>query len=141
VDSTGVAILAGTFVFTCAVAAVFALWWWRKKREVDEARRWPQKEATVETAALEPATEGRYGRFPTFGFSYEVAGESYSGRFSLVRPRTVPRESLLRQLVGHKLHVHYDPQRPEVWFIPDELIEGCKVEQKMGPHLIALYPR
>jgi hypothetical protein len=141
VDSTGVAILAGTFVLTFAVSATFVLRWRRKKSEVDEARHWPQTEAAVETAALEPVTEGRYARFPTFSFFNEVAGVSYSGRFSLVRPRTVPREFLLRQLVGHKLQVHYDPERPEVWFIPDELIEGCKVEQKMGPHLIALYPR
>jgi len=44
-------------------------------------------------------------------------------------------------MVGHRLRVHYDPRRPKIWFIPDERIEGCKVEQKMGPHVMALYPR
>jgi hypothetical protein len=141
VDSTGIAILAGIFALTFGVAGIFALWWWRKKREVDQARQWPQTEATVETAALEPVAQGRYTALPTFSFSYKVAGEIYSGRFSLARPGTVPRESLLTHMVGHKLQVHYDPQRPKVWFIPDELIEGCKVEQKMGPHVVGLYPR
>jgi len=140
VDSKGVAILAGIFAFIFGIAAIFAVWWWRKQRQVEEARQWPRTEATVESAALETTAESRALR-PTCSFSYKVAGESYSGRFSLLRPRTVDRESLLRRMVGHKLQVHYDPQRPGVWFIPDELIEGCKVGQKMGPHLIALYPR
>jgi hypothetical protein len=140
VDSTGVAILAGIFVFAFGVAAIFAVWWWRKRLEVEEARQWPRTEARVESAALEPTAESRALR-PTFSFSYEVAGESYSGRFALLRPRTVDRESLLVNMVGHKLQVHYDPRHPRIWFIPDELIEGCEVEQKMGPHLMALYPR
>jgi hypothetical protein len=133
--------LAGIFVFVFGVAAIFAVWWWKKTREVDEARHWPQTEATVETAAMEPAAEGRYARFPTCSFSYQVAGEIYSGRFSLLRPQTIPRESLMQQMAGRKLQVHYDPQRPEIWFIPDARIEGCRVEQKMGKHLMALYPR
>jgi hypothetical protein len=141
VDSTGIAILGGIFALASIVAAVFALEWWKRKREVDRAREWPQTEATVETAALEPVTEGRYTLLPTCSFSYRVAGEIYSGRFSLVRPRTVPRESLLLQMAARKLQVHYDPEHPEIWFIPDELIEGCKVEQKMSPHVVALYPR
>ena len=41
---------------------------------------------------------------------------------------------------GHKLQVHYNPQQPKLWFISDELIEGCKVAQKIGPHVAALYP-
>ena len=140
-DHDGIVLLAAVFAFTFGVAAIFAIWWWRKKREVDEARQWPQTEATVESAALETTTETRRSVLPTFGFSYEVAGERYSGRFSLLRPKTVPCESLLLHMVGHKVQVHYDPQRPKIWFIPDELIEGCKVEQKMGPHVVALYPR
>jgi Protein of unknown function (DUF3592) len=141
VDHVGIVILIGVVAFASGVAAIFALEWRRGRREVDEARQWPQTEATIESAALEPPKEGRYALLPTFGFSYEVAGERYSGRFSLLRSKTVSPESLLLDMPGHKLQVHYNPQQPKLWFIPDELIKGCKVEQKMGPHVTALYPR
>jgi hypothetical protein len=43
-------------------------------------------------------------------------------------------------MIGRKLIVYYDPAHPDRWLIRDEMIEGCKVEQKMGPHLVGLYP-
>jgi hypothetical protein len=122
--------------------AIFGLWWWKKQREIDGARQWPQTEATIESATIETYAGSRSGtvELPTFGFSYGVAGQYYSGRFSLM-PYDDPRESLLVRMAGRKLLVHYDPEHPEIWFISDAIIEGCKVQQKMGPRLVALYPK
>jgi len=44
-------------------------------------------------------------------------------------------------MIGRKLAVGYDPGHPDRWLIPDEIIDGCKVEQKMGPHLVGDYPK
>jgi hypothetical protein len=41
----------------------------------------------------------------------------------------------MARMIGRKLQVRYDPARPDVWFIPDALIGGCKIEQKLAPHL------
>jgi hypothetical protein len=43
-------------------------------------------------------------------------------------------------MIGRKLQVSYDPRRPEAWFIPDEYIEGCTVEQQLSPHLVNFEP-
>ena len=135
-DWIGIGILAASLG---GIAAIMALYWWLGQREIDKARQWPQTEATVEFAAIEPYT--RKSKLPTFGFSYRIAGDYYSGRFSLLPDKSGPCESLLPRVVGRKLQIHYDPARPETWFIPDERIEECKVGQKIGPHFAPLYPK
>jgi len=123
------------------VPAIIALWWWKRQREVVKARQWPQTEGTIESGAIEIlAYADAWIELPTFGFSYKVAGEYYFGRFSLM-PYREPREFLLVRMAGRRLRIHYDPARQEIWFIPDELIEECKVQKKMGPHFVGLYPK
>jgi len=39
---------------------------------------------------------------------------------------------LVKAMVDRKLMIHYDPQHPETYFIPDATIEGCQVEQKLS---------
>jgi hypothetical protein len=48
-------------------------------------------------------------------------------------------ESLIDHMIGCKLPLRYDPNYPEMWFIPDEFIDGYKVEQKIGSHVIHDY--
>ena len=48
-------------------------------------------------------------------------------------------ESMIDQMIGRKLLLRYDPDHPSMWFIPDEFIDGCKVEQKIGSHVIHDY--
>jgi len=43
-------------------------------------------------------------------------------------------------MIGRKLIVCYDLAHPDRWLIPDEVIDGYKIEQKMGPHLVGYYP-
>jgi hypothetical protein len=47
---------------------------------------------------------------------------------------------LIGLMIGRKLQVRYDPKDAAVWFIPDELIEGCKVEQKISRDLVNYPP-
>ena len=138
-DRIGLAIKLLRFLI---VAGVVGAWLWSFKR-VRGTAGWPLTEGTIESAAPEIVTT--YGRpnvrLPTFAFSYKVAGEYYSGRFSLMPYITDPDDGLTSRMIGRKLAVKYDPRRPEVWFIPEKLIEGCKVEQKMSHSLIGLQPR
>jgi hypothetical protein len=46
---------------------------------------------------------------------------------------------MINQMIGRKLLLRYDPDHPEVWFIPDELIDGYEIEQKIGSHIIHDY--
>jgi hypothetical protein len=80
-------------------------------------------------------------KLPVFAFSYQVFGEYHSGRFALMPYTTEPDESFTSRMIGRKLQLRYDPAHPEQWFIPDELIEGCKVEQKLGRVLTTFCPK
>jgi hypothetical protein len=60
-------------------------------------------------------------------------------RSALISPIRANR--FLPEWPAEKLRVHYDPNRPETWFLPDEFIEGCKVEQKIGLSLNTYGPK
>jgi len=124
------------------LVAVVVTWIW-KSLLLRSAKTWPETEATVESGVFEVVETTRAGTItlPVFAFSYGVSGEYYGGRFSLLPYSNDVGESIIKMVVGRKLPVKYDPQHPEKWFIPVDLIEGYKVKQKMGPHLQHLYPR
>ena len=46
---------------------------------------------------------------------------------------------MIDQMIGRKLVLRYNPDRPGRWFIPDEFIDGYKVEQRIGSHVIHDY--
>ena len=138
-DQTGVEILFAVIGVIIAISVTMVWSWRRQERVVETAREWPVTEATVQSGGLEPVRDGK-AILPAFAFSYQVEGEYYSGRFALTPSGRDP-ETLIRRMVGRKLQIHYDPSHPEVWFIADEQIEGCEVEQKIGPRFVALYPR
>ena len=140
----GIVLVAGGAV-SLAVAA-WVVSWYRQRKLLEEAREWPTTEAIVQSGVLEGTRESGRGVRPTFAFSYQVSGHYYSGRFCLIRswrsPGKTSVESLIQQMIGRKLLLRYDPNRPEAWFIPDEYIDGCKVGQKIGLHVIhSYYPK
>jgi hypothetical protein len=49
-------------------------------------------------------------------------------------------DPFVEHMVGRKVQVNHDPLKPEVWFIADKLIEGCKVEQKFSGDWIDYAP-
>lgn len=138
-----VAILALGGLFVAIIAWLIS--WQRQRRRIEEAAQWPSVEARIESGALEVTDETNKLRLPTFAFSYEVAGDYYSGRFSLM-PKRFPTEADLELIIdgmrGRKIVLRYDPDHREVWCIPNEFIDGHKVEQKIGMHVVhSLYPR
>ena len=138
-DQAGFEILLGVSGLVAAVAIAMVWQWHRSQQKAEIARTWPETEATIESGGLESATETR-ALLPTFAFSYYVNGEYYSGRFSLI-PGHTSLQDLIQRLVGRKLQIRFNPQQPDVCFVAGEQIEGCKVEQELGPHLVDLSPR
>lgn len=107
-----------------------------------KAKTWPSVEGIIESGKLEQVAGG--GRspkviLPAFSFSYQVSGEYYSGRFALLPYITDPfvaDPSFIEHMIGRRVQVNHNPIKPEVWFIADELIEGCKIEQKFSGNWI-----
>ena len=138
-DATGLAILLSLL---CVLGLV--IWWfaWRYKLVQVARKTWPSIDATIQSGDVETvdSDRGLPINLPVFAFWYQVAGEYYSGRFSLSFLLEAP-ESMIQKLVGQKLRVHYDPANPAKYLVHAETIDGCPVEQRMGPHMTHLYPR
>ncbi len=136
-DSTGIIILIG---LVCLLALLVGWWLWQFLR-IEDAKRWPSTEATIQSGAEETVSTPGRGllRVPVLAFSYKVSEEYYSGQFVLV-PNSEPSESLIKRVIDRKLKIRYNPRQPSSYFIPDVMIEGCEVKQKMDPHLIRIYP-
>ena len=111
-----------------------------------KAQKWPSVEGTIESGKMEQVGGGGKQQpifLPVFAFSYQVAGEYYGGRFALRPYETDPNvadPSFLEHMVRRKVQVNYNPAHPETWFVADELIEGCRVEQKFGRDWVNFSP-
>jgi hypothetical protein len=70
---------------------------------------------------------------PCFTFSYFAAGESYSGRFSLLTDGQNEGESVAQNMMKRTIEIQYDPKRPSTWYIPDKTIGGYEVGQRLFP--------
>ena len=118
---------------------------WRR-RVFRTATKWPCVKGTIESGKLEHVAGNRRSPeviLPVFGFSYRVGTAYYSGRFALLPYITDPfvaDSSFVEHMIGRKVQVNHDPLKPEVWFIADKLIEGCKVEQKFSGNWIDYSP-
>jgi hypothetical protein len=126
-----VVLLVAGSVSVAVIAWVIS--WYRQRKLVQQAGQWVPVEGRIESGALEGSHESGRVVLPTFAFSYQVSKESYSGRFSLrANISKALAESMIDRMIGRKLFLHCDPNHPEMWFIPDEFIDGYKVEQKIG---------
>lgn len=136
-------LLAVLFIVGSAVCVAIAAWvmsQYKQRQTIQKARQWLPVEATIESGALEGTQETSRVVLPTFAFSYKVSDQYYSGRFRL--SAHLPRargEAMIGQMIGRRLLLRYDPERPAAWFIPDESIDGYKVEQKLSSHVIHDY--
>ena len=137
-DSTGAGILLGLIGIVLLICA----WYWWQFRRLRTARTWPTTEATIQSGEMEVvmADRGMRAKLPVFAFSYKVGGEYYSGRFSIAY--CADNDALIKEMNNRKFQVHYNPVKPSVFFVPDDLVSSyLKVEQKLGPHFTHLYPR
>jgi|HubBroStandDraft_1064217.scaffolds.fasta_scaffold32876_2 hypothetical protein len=136
-------LLSVVLVVAGAVFVAVAAWvisWHRQHKLVQQAGQWVPIEARIESGALEGTHESGKVVLPTFAFSYQVSEDNYSGRFSLrANLSKALAQSMIDEMIGRKLLLRYDPDHPADWFIPDEFIDGYKVEQKIGSHVIHDY--
>ncbi len=131
----GVALLVAGAVSVAVITWLIS--WYRQRKQVQQAGQWLPVEGRIESGALEGTHESGKVVLPTFAFSYRVSEESYSGRFSLrANISKALAESMIDRMIRRKLFLRHDPNHPEVWFIPDEFIDGYKVEQKISSHVI-----
>ena len=127
---------------TATATAALVIAWYRQGKLLQQAEPRLPVEPRIESGALEGTRESGKMILPTFAFSYQVSGEYCAGRFSLMPDVFTTKqiiESVIDRMIGTKLLLRYQPDHPEVWFIPDEFIEGLKVEQKIGSHVIHDY--
>src|ERR1035437_5562425 len=99
------------------------------KRRLNDAADWPETEATIQSAEMELVERVGHLRekLPFFAFSYVVDNEYYPGRFGL-RIAEDRASTLMREWVDTKITVRYDPKRPSVFSLPDELsVDGFRV--------------
>ena len=135
-DTTGALLLVSVIVLSVAVVGT---WWIYQRRRVDQAKQWPQTDAIIESSSIEHLEKA--ADLPVFAFSYKVGEEYYSGRFALLPYTADPGESILTKLIGRTLRLRYDPRSPSVWFIDEDIIEGCRVEQKIGVYVVGYAPK
>jgi hypothetical protein len=98
---------------------------WRLK----DAVGWPETKATIQSAEMEIVERVGHLResLPFFSFSYAVDSEYYSGRFG-IRVADDRASTLMREWVDTEITVRYDPKRPSVFSLPDELpVDGFRV--------------
>lgn len=99
------------------------------KQRTKNVGEWPETQATIQSAKMELVERVGHLReeLPFFTFSYIVDSEYYSGRFGL----RVPEEranSLIRDWIDTRVGVRYDPNRPSIYCLPDELsVDGFRV--------------
>ena len=115
-----------------AVAAALAYRFGRPyiaKRRTKDAADWPDTEATIQSAKIELIERVGHVRelLPFFDFSYAVGNEYYSGRFGL-RVEEDRANAVMREWVNTKITVRYDPNRPSIFSLPDEMsVDGFRV--------------
>lgn len=99
------------------------------KRRTKGAAEWPEAVATIQSAKMELVERVGHLRrsVPFFDFSYVVENDYYSGRFG-VRVDETRADALIREWIDTKLAVRYDPKRPSIFSLPDEMfIDGFRV--------------
>jgi hypothetical protein len=129
-------------LYSAVLGTVIGGWIWRAVR-LRAAKGWSATQGTIESGVSETVgtANGVQVVLPVFAFSYCVNGEYYSGRFSLSPYSNDVGEAIFKLIVGRKIPIKFDPSHPAKWFVAERLMEGYKVEQKMGPHLQPFYPK
>jgi hypothetical protein len=120
--ASGIEIL---IIGVCLVGPIIGYIVWKARRDI-AAHNWPTVEATIQSADIEEVGIRYKVPLPCFAFSYVIEGDYHSGRFAL-SVGGQQADGSLKELIGRKLTVHYDPKCPSSFYIPDEFIEGYDV--------------
>ena len=74
---------------------------------------------------------------PFFDFSYVVNNEYCSGRFG-IRVAEDRASNPIREWIDTKIIVRYDPERPSIFALPDELsVDGFRVKTVQESDLVS----
>jgi|SRR5580658_4509540 hypothetical protein len=113
----------------CALAG-FVVWLVRRPVRPEEAANWPVIEGTIQSVTRVPVkTAERSDLLHVGDFSYTVNNDYYSGRVSISRSFSTHDHSP-KDLIDQKIQVHYNPQKPEKFLIP---------QQELGSFLLDPY--
>ena len=114
-------------IFLCALATLVVLLVWQSMRP-DKTERWPVVEGMIQSVNTEITYQGRGTTAKPVGdFSYCIGGEYYSGRLG-ISGFDVPDVSP-RGLVGKKISVRYNPEKPQEFFVPSVVLGGFHLGQ------------
>ena len=123
------------FVLVVAIVGAIVLWNHRNDKRVEEAANWPTTEATIQQTEFQEfggnSRNDVVHSYPCFVFTYIVKGEYYSGSFGLA-VEGEPADRLIHEWADKKVTVNYRPAKPSEYYIPDELMEGYEVLQKLS---------
>lgn len=114
------------FVVVIALGALVAFIIWIVWHNISPNRteEWPVTEGTIQSVGTVVIHAGRNTRsVDVSDFSYNVNGEYYSGRLTIA-PSLSTGDRSTRGLVHQKIEVHYHPQKPEKFSVPQTEVEG-----------------
>ena len=95
----------------------------------DKIEQWPVTEGTIQSTSTEQVREGRGSRLiEVCDFSYTVGDEYYSGRLTVGRLDGEEDHSS-RGLIGRKIQVRYDPQKPDKFSVATVELDGFSLGQ------------
>ena len=90
----------------------------------NKADQWPETEGTIQSTNTEYINAGRNSHLEEVcDFSYKVDNKYYSGRLTIGRMDGDGNISP-KGLIGCKIQVRYDPQKPDRFSVPTEELEG-----------------
>lgn len=104
--------------------AVLVIWLLWRTAHPDKAQAWPLTEATIQSVGTVIVHAGRNSYSVDVGdFSYKINDEYFSGRFKIASSFLGENRSP-RGLVNQKIRVHFNPQEPEKFLVPETEVEG-----------------
>jgi hypothetical protein len=107
------------------VVAILGVLVFSKKRFTAKSETWPVIEARVENVFLDVSTRGpnRVEQTHTvLAYAYSIGGSYYSGQTRLWAGQ-VSLESVEKEMVGQRIPVHYNPEKPEISIFLNQVIE------------------
>jgi hypothetical protein len=111
-------------VIVLGVVAILVVWMAWRSAHPDKAEGWPVTEGTIQSVGTVIVHSGRSSHSVEVGdFSYRVNNEYYSGRLTISGDRSS------RSLVNQKIQVHYNPEKPEEYSLPQMEIEGFVLDR------------
>jgi hypothetical protein len=123
-------LLLGIIAIGIGIVVVTGMRESRIDEDVANTAEWLETKATIQNAVVERLD--KYTSYPSFGFSYAVRGEYFSGKFFL-KANQQESEELVKTLPNREFPIQYDPNNPSAWYIAEATIASREIIQKLSP--------